>query len=144
MRLLWAPKELISCRARLITAGPLAGTLRGRIAIDRSFNFEDLIWSAFGTRCVDVRTVHSLCVFSEDSLDGVVIVLSWGHRTLLHGSAPALHLPHCPVLLGGFIQLHCGKGKTTPVSSSACSVTWSPTHWSSSLGRQIPSFSAVT
>lgn len=65
---------------------------------------EGLIWPACGTRCVDVLSVHFLCAFFEDSSDGVMIGLSWGHRTLLHESASALlHLPHCPERIFGFI-----------------------------------------
>lgn len=44
---------------------------------------------------VDVLIVHFLRAFFEDSFDCVMIVLSKGHRTLLHESASILHLPHC-------------------------------------------------
>ena len=37
---------------------------------------EGLIWSAFGTRCVDVLIVRFLCAFFEDSFDSGTIVLS--------------------------------------------------------------------
>ena len=44
---------------------------------------------------VDVLIVHFLRAFFEDSFDCVMIVLSKGHRTLLHESASILHLSCC-------------------------------------------------